>query len=74
MLDEIFFLGAGTLDATPAPLLAAVGVDRLPFDITGMGNCDYDVLFGNQVLIGEVLHLLNNLRATFVAEFAFHFQ
>ena len=54
VLDRVLLAGDVADDALAAPVLAAVGVDRLALDVAAAGDRDDDVLVGDQVLVGHL--------------------
>jgi len=73
LLDEVLFGGARAgLPAPSAPLRAIEG-DRIPLHVPLVAEGDHHVLFGDQVLVGEVAGLALDVGAAWVREEALHF-
>ena len=57
VLDRIFFVGLGALDALAAAALRAVGARRRPLDVAVVRDRDDHRLFGDQVFQVDVADL-----------------
>ncbi len=67
MADEILLAGAHADAPLAAAALHAVGADRGPLDVAGVGNGDRNVLVGDQILDAELAALVvDDLGAAFV--------
>src|SRR2546425_3175753 len=68
VLDPVVVLGVGGDHALAAAALAPVGGRRETLDVAGVGHGDHHVLFGDQVLDGELALVGDYLVAPLVAE------
>ena len=66
--DEVFVLGRRAGDAAAAALLRAVRGHRVALDVAAVRDGDDHVLFGDQLLDGDLALVVDDLGAALVAE------
>ena len=68
VVDHVLLAGPHADPALAAAPLVAVGRDRRPLDVAGVGDRDRHVLVGDQILDAELALVLDDLGAARVAE------
>ena len=69
MPDKIFILPASPYHAPSSPVLAPVGADREPFNVSGMAYGYNHVFLDNQVFSRDIHDTVYDLRPSFIREF-----
>ena len=72
VLDPVVLLQVGPVEPPAAAPLLLVGAHRDPLDVAGVGDGDDHVLFGDQVLDGELALVGHDLGPAVVAELLDH--